>query len=139
MCTMSSSRGRRPTTAWRAEPRRALALAFATLLGLPAAASAAEEAEGACIRATRQEAVGEGPATHVRGEVTNTCPYVVRNVRVQVELRDKDGQVVGSGDGFVDPTVLGMQEAARFDVPAPATAAHATINVTASWRRLGRY
>ncbi len=139
MCTMSSSRGKRPTTAWRAEPRRALALAFIALLGLPAAAPAAEEAEGACVRVAKQEAAGDGPAVRVHGEVTNTCTYVVRNVRVQVELRDKDGQVVGSGDGFVDPTVLGMQEVAKFDVPAPATAAFATINVTASWRRLGRY
>ena len=136
---MSSSRGKRPTTAWRANPGRALGLAWAGLLALAAAALPAEEQETGCVRVSRQEALVEGPSLRVRGEVTNTCPYVVRNVRVLVELRDKDGQVVGSGDGFVDPAVLGAQEAARFDVPAPATAAHATISVTASWRGLGRY
>ena len=136
----SSSRGKRPTTAWRADSRLGLALAWAALLCLPAGALAAEQQGGeTCVRVAKQEAAGEGPGLRVRGEVTNTCPYVVRNVRVLVELRDKDGQVVGSGDGFVDPAVLGVQEAARFDVPAPATAAHATISVTASWRGVGRY
>ncbi len=115
---------------------RALALAWAALLCLPAAAFAAEEPEGACVRVARQEAVLEAGGLRVRGEVANNCTYVVRNVRVEVETRDRQGQVLGTGEGFADPTVLGVQEVARFDVPVPATVLPAAVNITASWRRV---
>ena len=136
---MSSSRGKRPTTAWRANPGRALGLAWAGLLALAAAALPAEEQETGCVRVSRQEALVEGPSLRVRGEVTNTCPFVVRNVRVQVEARDKDGRTLGTGDAFVEPAVLGAQEGARFDVPIPTIVEPAEVNITATWRRLGRF
>ncbi|HEY7677663.1 MAG TPA: hypothetical protein VIG69_11355 [Candidatus Methylomirabilis sp.] len=134
----SSSRAKHPTTAWRADSRLGLALAGAALLSLlwlPAAAFAAEEAGGSCVRVVRQEAVLEGGGLRVRGDVTNGCPYVVREVRVQVEARDKDGQVLGTGEGFVDPAVVGAQQGARFDVPLAVTVEPAKVIATPSWRR----
>jgi hypothetical protein len=134
----SSSRGKRPTTAWRARARRALALAGAallSLLSLPPAAFAAEEPEGGCLRVVRQEAVLEGGGLRVRGEVTNSCPYVARYVRVQVEVRDKAGQVLGTGEGFVEPAVVGPQQGGRFDVPLAVTVEPDSMTATPSWRR----
>ena len=135
----SSSPGRRPTTAWRARGRRAPALAWAALLCLPVPGLAAEEPEGACVRVARHEAVLEGQGLRVRGEVANGCPYVVRNVRVEVETRDPQGQLLGTGEAFVDPAVLGAQEVGRFDVPVPARVLPAAVNITAIWRRTGGY
>jgi len=132
----SSSPGRRPTTAWKAKGRRALALAWAAVVCLPAAGLPAEEPEGGtCVRVGRYEAALEGQGLRVRGEVANGCPYVVRNVRVEVETRDQQGQVLGTGEGFVDPTVLGVQDVGRFDVPVAATVLPAAVNITATWRR----
>ncbi len=138
----SSSRGKRPTTAWKARARRALALAGSALLcaAPPSAALAAEEpGGGSCIRVVRQDAVLEGGGLRVRGDVSNACPYVVREIRLQVDTRDKDGQVLGTGEAFSEPTVLGPQEGGKFDVPLAVTVLPATVNITASWRRLGRY
>ncbi len=122
--------------------RLALALAGAALAcaALPAAPFAAEDAAGgSCVRVTRQDAVLEGGGLRVRGDVSNACPYVVRNVRVQVETKDRAGQVLGTGEGFVEPSVLGAQEGARFDIPLSVAVQPATVTVTASWQRIGRY
>ena len=87
----SSSRAKRPTTAWRADPRSGLGLAGAALLSLlwlPGAAFAAEESADACVRVVHHDAAVEGGGLRVRGEVTNGCAYVARYVRVQVEARE---------------------------------------------------
>ncbi len=81
----------------------------------------------------------EGGGLRVRGDVTNACPYVVRNVRVQVEVRDKDDQVLGTGEGFVEPSRLGVQEGARFDVPLSVAVQPASVTVKGSWRGPGQY
>jgi hypothetical protein len=96
----------------------------------------AEEPEGGpCVRVGRYEAALEGPGLRVRGEVANGCPYVVRNVRVEVVTRDQQGQVLGTGEAFVDPAMLGVQDVGRFDVPLAATVLPAAVNITATWRR----
>jgi hypothetical protein len=77
----------------------------------------------------------EGGGLRVRGEVTNSCPYVARYVRVQVEARGKDGQALGTGEGFVEPTVLGAQQGGRFDVPLAVTVEPDSVSTTPSWRR----
>jgi hypothetical protein len=105
------------------------------LLWLPGAAFAAEGAGDACVRVVRNESVLEGGGLRVRGEVTNGCPYVARYVRVQVEARGKDGQVLGTGEGFVDPAVLGVQQVGRFDLPLAVTVEPADVIATPSWRR----
>ncbi len=138
MCTTSSSRGKRPITAWRARPALGLLLAGAALLALPAAVPAqqpGQEEGGGCVRVTNHEALVEGPSLRVRGEVTNTCGYVVRNVRVLVEAQDKGGQSLGKGEAFVDPPIIGMQAAGRFDVPIPTQVEPAVVNITATFRR----
>jgi hypothetical protein len=77
----------------------------------------------------------EGGGLRVRGEVTNSCPYVARYVRVQVEVRDKAGQVLGTGEGFVEPAVVGPQQGGRFDVPLAVTVEPDSMTATPSWRR----
>jgi hypothetical protein len=134
MCTTSSSLGRPRTTAWRAEAGRALLLAGAALLAPPGAARVAPAEDAGCISVLKQEAVLEGPGLRVRGEVTNACSYVVRNVRVQVEARDANGQALGTGEAFVDPSVLGAQDMARFEVPIAITVQPATISTVTTWR-----
>jgi hypothetical protein len=109
--------------------------ALLSLLWLPGAAFAAEEAPDACVRVVRHEAVLEGGGLRVRGEVTNACPYVARYVRVQVEARGKEGQVLGTGEGFTDPAVVGTQQVGRFDVPLAVTVQPADVIATPSWRR----
>ena len=134
----SSSRAKRPTTAWRADPRPGLGLAGAALLSLlwlPGAAFAAEEAADACVRVVRHDAALEGGGLRVRGEVTNGCPYVARYVRVQVEARGKDGSVLGTGEVFSDPAVVGPGQVARFDAPLAVTVEPAEVIATPSWHR----
>lgn len=113
-------------------------MAGGVLLALPAALPAQPQ-EAGCVRVTRDAAILEGPGLRVRGEVANICPFVIRNVRVQVEARDREGRVLGTGEAFVEPAVLGAREAARFDVPLPTRVEPATVNITATWRRTGGY
>lgn len=135
MCTMSSSRARRPTIAWRISAVAVALAAAAALLAVPRSGGAAEGQESGCLRVLKHEAVVEGANVRVRGEVTNACGYVVRNARVQVAAQDQEGRSLGTGEGFLDPAVIGLQEVARFDVAIPTTVQPASVSIMATWRR----
>ncbi len=111
-----------------------LAVAVA-LVFVSRTAAAAEGEAGGCLRVSKQEAVVEGSGLRVRGEVTNGCGYVVRNARVQVEAQGKDGRSLGTGEGFADPAVIGIQAVGRFDVAIPTAEQPASVNIMATWRR----
>ena len=150
MCTTLSSPGRRPTTGWRTRRARALCVAGALLVGSPAALLAQPapppgqsegqpQTETGCIRVIKHESVVEGASVRVRGQITNACNYVLRNVRVQVEGLDKSGQSLGKGEDFVEPSVVGPQDVAQFNVPLPSQVEPATVSILTSFRRATGY
>ena len=137
MCTMSSSRARRRITDLTTSGGRrrfgvaAAALALA-ITALPLGVGAQQEA---CVKVNRSESVVEGPSLRVRGDLTNGCGYPIRNVRVNIEVLDQGGQVLGTGSAFVDPAIIGVNEVGRFDVPIPTTEEPHTVNISTVWRR----